>query len=100
MGPAIKGLRPDLPVRKAAGLSVQARAGDLADALDQALNPDDPEGIHDLRVATRRLRAAIDAYAVAWPAKGMKALRRDVRDLFRATGPARDIEVQMAHIDA
>jgi CHAD domain-containing protein len=89
-----------MSVRKAAGRSIQTRVAELSDALERALDPDDAEGIHDLRVATRRLRAAIDSYGVAWPKKGMKALRRDVRDLFRATGPARDTEVQIDHIEA
>ena len=95
---SIKGLRPDLPARKAAGLTLQVRGADLAAALGPALDPDESEGIHDLRVASRRLRAAIDAYESFLPRRGIRSLRSEVRDLFRATGPARDLEVQIERL--
>ena len=68
------------------------------DAADQAgarlSDPEDAEGLHDFRVAVRRLRSALRAYAhwLPLPKKHRKALG----DLARSTNAARDAEVAAA----
>lgn len=91
-----RGLTPDLDLREAAGITLQARLAKLDACL--VLDPSDPEALHDLRVSIRRLLAAMDAYREVLPRKGLRTLRREVRGLFRATGAARDLEVRMAHV--
>src|SRR6267143_2102715 len=62
-------------------------------------NADDTDALHDFRVAMRRLRSTLRAYqpqlARLVPAK----LRRRLRDLARATGEARDVEVQISWLE-
>lgn len=56
----------------------------------------DDEALHDLRVALRRLRSQLRAYAALLPAAGARKQRRRVRELAQATSEARDLEVQLA----
>jgi CHAD domain-containing protein len=59
---------------------------------------DDPEALHDLRVAVRRLRSTLRAYGgELGSAVGRKLLRR-LRRLARATNPLRDAEVGLARL--
>lgn len=61
---------------------------------------DDPEPIHDMRVATRRLRAALRAFR---PAFGKRALERyveDVRWLGDMLGKTRDLDVFVEWLEA
>jgi CHAD domain-containing protein len=73
---------------KAAGGA--ARLSDAADA----------EALHDFRVALRRLRATEAAYRTELANVFTGKLRKRLRRLARATGPARDTEVQLAWVDA
>ena len=54
---------------------------------------DDPEFLHQLRVGTRRLRAALRASRKLWRNEDMRALRRELRRLSAVAGPARDWDV-------
>lgn len=51
-----------------------------------------PEAIHDIRVATRRLRAAIKTFNRILPAKAEK-IRAKLQRLFHALGKKRDLDV-------
>jgi CHAD domain-containing protein len=73
---------------KAAAAAV--RLGDAADA----------EALHDFRVALRRLRATEKAYRTELADVFTGKLRKRLSRLARATGPARDTEVQLAWVDA
>ena len=53
----------------------------------------DVEGIHELRVALRRLRAALDLFAPLLPSAPRRALSRDLRQLGKCVGAARDWDV-------
>jgi CHAD domain-containing protein len=55
----------------------------------------DEKGIHQARVATRRLREALPLLAAAG-APEARTLRRDVRRLTRALGPVRELDVARA----
>jgi CHAD domain-containing protein len=54
----------------------------------------DPEYLHQMRVGTRRLRAVLRASKGLWRMDDVRALRRGLRKLAAATGPARDWDVQ------
>lgn len=53
----------------------------------------DIEYLHQLRVASRRLRAAIAAFAPLFPARELNLLRSELRWLAQTLGPARDWDV-------
>jgi triphosphatase len=58
---------------------------------------EDPEELHDMRVATRRLRAALKLYANALP-KRAERYERDLRWVAGALGEVRDLDVHLARL--
>ena len=88
--PALLALPPDLAVRRLALAQLEAAAKACARISDR----DDAEALHDFRVALRRLRSILRAYA-PWFDPVPKNLRKRLRRLARATNVARDAEVQI-----
>lgn len=89
--------RPDTFDRTSSGH--QAFAAIMLHALEHAranLDPagaGDVEGIHELRVALRRLRAALKLFAPLLPSHPRRELGRQLQDLGRCVGAARDWDV-------
>ena len=67
---------------------------------DGAAHSDDPEYVHQMRVATRRLRAALRMFRPVLPGSFAEQLVPPMRELMRALGQARDLDVLMAEIVA
>jgi len=65
--------------------------------LDQ---PGDPEGLHDFRVALRRLRSALRAWRPQLGDMVSKRTRRRLRAIAQATGRSRDLEVHLEWVRA
>lgn len=53
----------------------------------------DPEGIHQLRVALRRLRSALSVFREVIPQDHLEWLQTETRRLAKGLGPARDLDV-------
>jgi CHAD domain-containing protein len=66
--------------------------------LEGVLNSDDPEFIHQMRVATRRLRAAMRLFAPYLPPDFAGQLLPPLRQLMDRLGKARDLDVLLADI--
>ena len=60
---------------------------------EQPARAGDIEGVHELRVATRRLRAALRFFAPVLPAKFVENMRREVKWLASAIGAVRELDV-------
>lgn len=58
---------------------------------------EDPEELHDMRVATRRMRAAMKVFEVALPERA-KWLREELRWLAGTLGDVRDLDVQIERL--
>ena len=58
---------------------------------------EDPEELHDLRVATRRLRAAMDLFSSALPSRA-GAVRDELRWMANELGAVRDLDVQLEEL--
>lgn len=54
---------------------------------------EDIEALHDMRVASRRLRVALEIFQPFFPAKKIRTHRRNMRDVGRALGCVRDLDV-------
>lgn len=65
-----------------------------------AVTCDDPEYIHQMRVATRRLRAALRLFRPLLPTGFPEALTAPLRELMGVLGQARDLDVLLAEIAA
>ena len=81
-GKWIPGLTADLPLTDAARHALTARLELVRETLAPALyeSDRDPEHVHQLRVATRRGRAALDTFSVCLPPKVCKRARRALRE--------------------
>lgn len=89
-GLALLALSPDRAVRELALTQLDAAAM----ACRRFMDDRDPTALHDFRVALRRLRSSLRAYAPYYDAVPKK-LHKRLRRLARATNEARDTEVQV-----
>jgi CHAD domain-containing protein len=88
---------PFEPYALAAARIVRARADELFTHEQGVLDTSDIERVHDMRVATRRLRAVLEIFEPCFPQGDFKTVLRDVKALADALGERRDPDV---HIDA
>jgi exopolyphosphatase/pppGpp-phosphohydrolase len=65
---------------------------------EEVLKHDDIEAVHKMRVASRRLRAVLDAYASICEPKPFKKAYRRVRELADLLGHARDTDVMIENL--
>ncbi|MFL5826910.1 MAG: CHAD domain-containing protein [Thermoleophilaceae bacterium] len=86
-------LRPDTPFREAAASVVEKRAEELFSFEENVLDTDDIERVHDMRVASRRLRAVLEVFASCFPRKAHRGVLRDVKAIADALGERRDPDV-------
>ncbi len=70
----------------------------LFDCLAAAIDGRDPEGVHDMRVATRRLRAALEVFAPWITPADADPIGRRLRRLGRALGRTREIDVALLEL--
>lgn len=96
----IDNLTPDLLFVTAAALTVAVRADELFGHADGVLDTDDIDRVHDMRVATRRLRAVLDLYAPCFPEPELKRAIRGVKALADGLGARRDPDVQLRDLAA
>jgi triphosphatase len=60
---------------------------------ERAINAGDAEGVHQMRVGLRRLRAAISVFKQLLPGAETDAVKRELKWLTDQLGPARDLNV-------
>jgi CHAD domain-containing protein len=83
----------------AAARIVRVRAQELFDQAEDVLDTDDIERVHDMRVASRRLRAVLEVFAPCFPPGPFKSALRDVKALADALGARRDPDVHIAAME-
>ena len=83
------------PFAAAAARVVAARSQELFAQSAGVLDLDDVERVHDMRVATRRLRAALELFETCFPPKRWRKALRRVRALADALGERRDLDVEL-----
>ncbi len=67
---------------------------------DEVLKHEDVEAVHKMRVASRRLRAVLDAYQPICEPRGFKKVYRRVKELADILGQARDTDVMIENLHA
>jgi CHAD domain-containing protein len=78
---------------------VRVRTMELFDHGENVLDTEDIERVHDMRVATRRLRAVLEVFAPCFPADAFRSALRDVKALADALGERRDPDVHIAAME-
>jgi CHAD domain-containing protein len=91
-------LSEDDPYAAAAARVVRVRTAELAEHAAGVLDVDEIEGVHNMRVATRRLRAALEVFEPCFPRKRYRAALREVKALADALGERRDRDVTIASL--
>jgi CHAD domain-containing protein len=76
---------------------LRAQAQALA-SLEPQVRADEPDAVHQMRIATRRLRAALRSFRTVIPAADSDHLYGELRWLGHALGHARDDEVLTGHL--
>ena len=89
----IEGLSAETSFAEAAALVVETRAAELLARSDGVLDTSEIAGVHDMRVATRRLRAALEVFAPCFPRAEHRRLLKEVKAVADALGERRDRDV-------
>lgn len=104
---ALDGRWPDAPPPTGPPGSAAAVVGDYVraqrDAIvgrDPQVRRDEPDSVHKMRVATRRLRSTFKTYRPLWDRAATDHLRAELRWLAEVLGRVRDSEVMAARLDA
>jgi CHAD domain-containing protein len=105
-------LRPSAPSREGAGsrakpgsagaavINYLAEQAERIAAEDLRVRRDEPDAVHQLRVAARRARSALQSYRRLLDRERTDPIVDDLREFGRALAPARDAEVLHARIRA
>ena len=96
----IPGLADAESFRAAAAAAVEVRAEEVFEHREGVLDTREIEHVHDMRVATRRLRAALEIFAECFPRKQHRRLLKEVKSLADALGERRDRDVAIAALEA
>jgi CHAD domain-containing protein len=94
----IPGLDGVISFREAAARAVETRASEVWEHSEGVLDTGDIERVHDMRVATRRLRAAMEIFEPCFPKKQFKRTLKDVKALADVLGERRDPDVHVAEL--
>ena len=91
----VLGLRSEDPFGSVAARVVSVRADELIEHSEAVLDTSDVERLHDMRVASRRLRAAMEVFEPVFPRKRFRAALREVKAIADALGErrARDVSI-------
>jgi CHAD domain-containing protein len=96
----IPDLSADDSYAEAATKIVSVRAAELTENAPGVLDTGDIERVHDMRVATRRLRAALEIFEPCFPDKPYSQALAEVKRLADALGERRDRDVAIAALHA
>lgn len=91
----VQGLDCGEPFSAAAARVVRVRAAEVFEHGEGVLDVEEIEHLHDMRVATRRLRAALEVFEACFPRKRFRKALKRVKELADALGERRDRDVEI-----
>lgn len=86
------------PFAAAAARVVGVRAAEVFEHSHGVLDMEEIEHLHDMRVATRRLRAAMEVFETCFPRKPFRKGLKKVKALADALGARRDRDVEIGFL--
>jgi CHAD domain-containing protein len=78
---------------------VSARLGNLVFQVHSAATKPDADGVHDLRVAIRRLEQSLLVFSSLLPKAETKRIRKQLRKVLDLAGAVRDIDIALELLD-
>jgi CHAD domain-containing protein len=95
----VPGFDCDAPFAMAAANVVKVRSAEVFEHAPGVLDLDDIERLHDMRVATRRLRAALEVFRPCFPRKSYRRTLKPLKALAGALGERRDRDVAIEFLE-
>jgi CHAD domain-containing protein len=95
----VEGLKSADPYASAAAKVVAVRSREVADHSHDVLDVTEIERVHDMRVATRRLRAALEVFEPCFPAAQYEEALKEAKAVADALGERRDADVAIAALE-
>lgn len=95
----VPGFDCEEPFGWAAARVVAVRAGEVFEHAAGVLDTTEIHRVHDMRVATRRLRAAMEFFEPCFPPKQHRKALKKVKALADALGARRDRDVQIEFLE-
>jgi CHAD domain-containing protein len=95
----IEGLAAEEPYAAAAAKVIAVRSREVADHSKNVLDIADIERVHDMRVATRRLRAALEIFEPCFPRGPYADTLTEVKGIADALGERRDRDVTIEALE-
>lgn len=87
------------PFGRAAARVVEVRASEVFEHSRGVLDSGEIERLHDMRVATRRLRATMEVFEPCFPRKRFRKALKEVKALADALGERRDRDVAIEFLE-
>ena len=84
--------------RDAARRALEGHFHKMMDNAEGTRLGEDIEALHDMRVGSRRLRAALSVFAKIFPKSEYQTLDKQVGDITDALGAVRDLDVQLDYL--
>ena len=95
----VSGLDCEESFSRTAKRVVKVRSEEVFEHADGVLDVEDIERVHDMRVATRRLRAALEVFESCFPGKRHRKVLKRVKALADALGERRDRDVAIEFLE-
>jgi triphosphatase len=92
-------ITPDATFVEAATTAIRLQLEEMLNNLPGTRAGDDIEALHDMRVASRRLRAALSVFGDVFPPKKFQTLEKEVARVTDALGAVRDADVQIEFME-
>lgn len=89
----INGIDCNAPALEAIGPVLITRLQEMCSGRERALKWSDPEGVHDMRVSSRRLRGALSDFAPYLGKRGLANAVKQIKSVAHALGEVRDQDV-------
>jgi len=91
-------LRPEWPLGVAAQWTVLRYFRDLLHERHKVISNEDPEGVHQIRVAARRVRTALQTFSSLWRQRDLARFLKIFGDFADVFTEARDTDVMLIYL--
>lgn len=99
IGPKIENISPDETLEVCARQIIVNYFHQMMSYKEGAKDGSDIEFVHDMRVTSRRLRAAMDNFADCFPEKSFKKLYKKIKLITQTMGAVRDLDVLIGRFE-
>ena len=96
----IEGLDCEAPAASMAAIVFQTRFDEMLGFHASAIDPAGVDGVHDMRVASRRLRSALRDFGPLFEKRSLKGVKKQVKKMADALGNVRDHDVAIASLES